>query len=220
MTIHTKTGSRGNASPGGDTEVNRIVQQLLTDPDFVISLVVNNNYAAVLERYGEVTGKRANIGREQLTQALQRMRTSGQKAQVTYCVSVPWEPATKTTAVDRAVASLRSESVARMSDPALPAFKWNLPGTPDDEDIPSGSGGNSLKGGNDTTNNNEFWNSLPGILTGLGGLVGAFTGKGGAAPSQAPPPPITSGSNTLIIVVVVVVVIGAVALAIKYFKKK
>lgn len=222
MNVTRTTASRGTAlvnaagSPDPRT-VDNIMQQLLSDPDYVIQVMANNNFPAVARRYTAATGKVAATASE-LTAALQAMRRNGDRSKVLYAIAVPWEYRGNT-ALEQAVSALRSEANALMTDPAFGGTAKNLPV----DNIASlvdelNTIDTSADDGSDTDRNSQFWNSLPGILTGLGGLVGAFTGNvpatttGGTTP---PPAPATNWMGVALWVLGIGVLVTVVVLVVK-----
>lgn len=223
MSVTRNNASRGTAlvntagSPDPRT-VDSIMQQLLRDPDYVIEVVVNNNFSAVANRYTVATGKVVATASE-LTAALQGMRRRGERAKVLYSIAVPWEYRGNT-ALEQAVSALRSEASALMTDPAFSGTAKNLPvdniASLVDEINAIDTSGNA---GSDTDQNSQFWNSLPGILTGLGGLVGAFTGNvppaTGTGVAAPPPAPSTNWLGVTLWVLGIGVVVTVVVLIVR-----
>lgn len=227
MSVTRTTASRGTAlvntagSPDPRT-VDSIMQQLLRDPDYVIEVMAHNNFPAVAKRYTVATGKVVATPTE-LTAALQAMRRRGERGKVVYAISVPWEYRGNT-ALDQAVSALRSEAGALLTDPAFRGSVKNLPtvGFPEEEiewwTPEAGTAAPSGAAQSDTGRNNEFWNSLPGILTGLGGLVGAFTGNVPATATggtNVPPAPATNWLGVAMWVLGIGVLVTVVVLVVK-----
>ncbi len=209
-----------------DSSVSQVQQLLLSDPDFVIAAAVNNNFAAIRERFATVMRSAGPSTVQGMTSVLQAMRSRGEKGRVANILSVPWVDR-GASPLDTAVRTLRAEGAARLNDPGSPIrLKSAVPSSslgPDDtpENMPTTAATNATADVEDT---NTFWNSLPGILTAAGGLVGAFTGNLPAAANGGGAPPATSDGSgvlkTVLIILGVAAGITAVALIIRALRKK
>lgn len=227
MTNATQSGNRYGVAPNAET-VDMLMDRLVSDPDFVIEVMVNNRYAEVSRRFTVATGKVATTPVD-LAKELKRMRKAGglERKKVRYCIAVPYEQRGNT-ALDVAVAALRSEWTAMQDNVQQALASKSSRDLFEDEEIdwwvpPPGADPQAPQ--TDTGRNNEFWNSLPGILTGLGGLVGAFTGNApaGAADGAAVPPaqrPATNWMSVVLIGLAIAAVITGSALIYRAYKKK
>lgn len=218
-----------------DASVDKVMQLLLRDPDFAIAAAVQNNYADVAARYVRFTGNKAPGTIKAMTATLQKMRSRGEKVKVLRVLSVPWKDRGES-ALDTAVRALRSEAVARQGDPSAARPKSAMqpfgPLTEAEAAAAAANGGGSFDplATDDVEETNAFWNSLPGILTGAGALIGAFTGNmpapaagtgGGAGGGGGTPPAGTGNTMTVVLWILgIAVVVTVVALIIRAVKKK
>jgi hypothetical protein len=210
-----------------DASVDKVMQLLLRDRDFAIAATVQNNYADVAARYVRFTGKKAPASIATMTAALQKMMGSGEKVKVLRVLSVPWKDRGES-ALDTAVRALRAEALARQSDPSAGGAK-NLPGSslgPDDD--PASMPATSPVATDDVEETNAFWNSLPGILTGAGAVIGAITGNmpasasgSGGAGGGSTPPSGTGDTMTIVLWILgIAVVVTVAALIIRAVRNK
>jgi phage-related tail fiber protein len=226
--IRTSYSSTRNVSAPSQQEVDLVINSLRTDPDFVITVVVNNAYPLVRDRYQMVTGDGSNLGRTKLIAKLKAMRSSGQKKAALWCIAVPLE-LPQGSALEVAVSSLRSEMQARMSDPSGNTMKMGPVGQPEEPidwaDVPlytpTGAAAQTAQDvQNEQGGSGAFWNSLPGILTGLGGVIGAVTGNvATTGTNTAPTQPTTSWVRVLVIGTIIIVVVAGVVYAIRAIRK-
>jgi hypothetical protein len=217
-----------NVSAPSQQEVDLVINSLRTDPDFVITVVVNNAYALVRDRYQLVTGDAQNLGRTKLIAKLKAMRASGQKKAALWCIAVPLQ-LPQGSALEVAVSSLRSEMQARMSDPSGGTMKMGPAQSEEPIDwadvplyTPTGAASQTAQDiQNEQGGSGAFWNSLPGILTGLGGVIGAVTGNTATTGTSSTPPtqPTTSWVRVLVIGTIIIVVVAGVVYAIRAIRK-
>lgn len=212
-----------------ESSIDTVMALLMRDPDFVIATVVANNYPAVAARYTSVMGNSAPTAKP-LTAELQRMRAGGQGREVTAIISVPWLD-NGDTPLHTAVRTLRAESQARLNDPnnapAIAKMGVFDPSTfdPTGEYAATAIDGGAVPG-NPTNgaagSGGAFWNSLPGILTSMGGLVGAFTGHlpstNTGGPYTPPPKPATNWMRVALVVLGIAAVITVIAVVVKRTK--
>lgn len=199
---------------------NEILELLTTDADYVIAATVRNNPKHVRKRYSLIMGRRPPADHALISQ-LQAMRLKGQGNVVLDILSVPWIDHGE--ALDNAVLALRSEAEARLNDVTMgvgvPMKSMITMEGPDNTGIPSSG---TTQGSNDG-DGTDFWASLPGILTGLGALAGAFTGHvpgaAGSSPSTPPPPPPKPKTNWGKVVLVGLLAAGAIVATVFLIRK-
>lgn len=202
---HTNATRQATARPPAQKDVDMLINRLKSDPDFVITVMVNNAYRAVLERYKIATGTTTNLSKAALAAKIQAMR-KGDGPAARRIISVPLE-LPHNTALEVAYSSMRSEFAARYDNGIMAKM------------APS----NSMKEEGDDAPDSDFWASLPGVLTGLGGLVGAFTGNTPSGGNTQHPAPSTQPSTSLLrvlgMVLIAVAVIGGTVLLIRAVRK-
>jgi len=211
-----------------EAAVNQELERLMGNPDYVIAAVVNNSFGDVQERYRRFTGASAPVSREKMVAVLQNMRQTGRKVLVREIISVRWQR-NGNGPMDIAISSLQSESAARLGDPSAQAFRAkSLPvfGPWQEGQADPWAGDRPAPGTTPTAESNDFWNSLPGILTAAGGLVNAFTGNaqptttGGSGAGAPPAQPGTNWMKVIVILLVVAAVATGIALIIRARQKK
>lgn len=213
-----------------DTSVDKVMQVIMRDPDYVIAATVTNNTPDVAARYQALTGKHPGSASALITE-LQKMRLTN-KVMVRRILSVPWRDQGGSV-LDTAVRTLRAEGNARLvNNPVLakiydPTYGGMLPEEVIEEYVPPTPGSTTGTSTGTDSETASFWESLPGILTAAGGLVGAFTGNvpnPGATTSGGgnTPPPSNGGSvmKTVLIILGIGVAITAVALIVRAVRKK
>lgn len=222
------------STQGTASSVERIMELLLTDPLFVIGVTVRNNPAAVAANYQAVMGVRSAPKSDAMVSRLQRMWEDGQRDTVGRIIAVPWVDQIGTP-LQSAVQALRAEGMANANTAeGMAMLKHQVPLDLLAELDAASPQGNPNAAPNATTNTgstgstaggSSWLESLPGILTAAGGLVGAFTGNlpGGGTNSNAPQPPTPNSGGTMRTVLIILGIGAAVvaaALAIRYFRKK
>lgn len=193
------------AQPGD--AVFTILTRLVTDRPYLIGAVVQNNPAAVKERYQQFTDRQIAVGK--LRDALLAMEAQGKRDMVDRIIAVPYLPGNGGP-LDQAFLWLKGEVQSRTADPndagmmnVLRTQAWtdDMVGPPP----PPDSTGTSTTG---NEGNSFDWTA---VLNTLPGLVAAFTGAGGAAPGGTAPTTTTAppkDNTALYITIGVVALIG------------
>jgi hypothetical protein len=216
-----------------EAQIDLVTKQLFNNPDFVIAAVVNHNFPAVRARYARFTNAPAPTDQKKMVAVLQAMRSAGRKTLVRRIISVPWEVRGDGTVMDRAVRNLRGEHLSRLNSPLMGKRNVGADGQGDNDSFDPFAGGTVYGPQNypgsgapvDPQEERDWLSSLPGILAGLGGLVGAFTGNiaapsGGGGNSPAPPAASTNWLNVGLILVGIAALTVVVAVVIRAAKNK